>query len=56
MGFFKVTRTDGETGKVTQCGGKVKTAAKAADLRSQVRMAAQVSQPGNSNTYRIEKA
>lgn len=51
---YQVTRTDGETGKVTNCGGAVKTLPKANDLRSAVRMSARVTQPGHSNSYSIK--
>jgi len=53
MGLFKVMKTDGQTGVKTQCGGNVKTPAKAADLKA--RMRAQ-QKPGSSNSFSIDKA
>lgn len=53
MQKFQVTKIDGETGRITTCGAAVKTAAKANDLRNAMRMSARVTQPGNSNDYRI---
>jgi hypothetical protein len=53
VGLFKVTKTDGETGAKTQCGGTVKTAAKAMDLKA--RMRAQQT-TGDSNSFSIDKA
>lgn len=53
MGLFKVTKTDGQTGAKTQCGGTVKTGAKANDLRQ--RMRAQ-QERGSSNSFSVERA
>lgn len=51
--MFKVIKTDGETGKQTQCGAAVKTASKALDLKA--RMRAQ-QRRGDSNSFSIVKA
>ena len=53
MSKFKVIRTDGTTGKQTQCGAAVKTPAKAYDLLG--RMKAQQTR-GDSNSFKIDKA
>jgi hypothetical protein len=52
MGLFKVIKTD-ENGNRSQCGGAVKTPAKAAALKA--RMRAQ-QKPGSSNSFSIDRA
>lgn len=51
--MFKVIKTDGETGKRTQCGGTVKTAAKAMNLKARMRAQQKL---GDSNSFSIERA
>lgn len=52
MGLFKVTKTDAN-GTKTQCGGTVKTPAKAADLKARMRGQ---QKRGDSNIFSIDKA
>lgn len=51
--MFKVIKTDGETGERTQCGGAVKTAAKAMNLKARMRAQQQL---GSSNSFSVEPA
>lgn len=50
---FKVIKTDGETGNKSQCGGVVKTGAKAQDLRQRMRGQ---QERGSSNSFTVERA
>lgn len=50
--MYRVIKTDGETSLQSQCGGAVKTAAKAMDLKARMR----AQQPaGSSSWFSIER-